>query len=240
MGKNFNHSMEKFMNKSIVLLLLSMSLVSFQCLATSPPILPPELEEETFPPVPEEPTEFAVSVAIGSNGAGDVSATVNAVRSIVGSAVASGIVDRFIVTSPRIDGSIPIEGGLRFCAEAGFNVVGIGFNSFVDQLNIIAPADGVFYHVDLTDHCSDVLDNDSSVDGTCHVDDANCQNDTDGDNVPPNLPPSCDADTCEEEELPEFPIDDEEFVAVQAPESITPDRPDNSFGDSAESFPMIW
>ena len=42
----------------------------------------------------------AVKISIGSNGAGNVGPTIASVRQIVGHALGSGVVDKFVVTSP--------------------------------------------------------------------------------------------------------------------------------------------
>jgi hypothetical protein len=62
----------------------------------------------------------AVNISIGSIGSALDDAALRAVRQVIGHAIASSTVDTLIVYSPRV-GSIPIEGGLSTCAEAGFN-----------------------------------------------------------------------------------------------------------------------
>ncbi len=82
----------------------------------------------------------AVKISIGSNGAGNVGATIASVRQIVGHALGSGVVDKFVVTFPVEGGAIPIEGGLSACAEAGFGIVK---NDSQDELPIGFPEAGV-------------------------------------------------------------------------------------------------
>ncbi|MDZ8069757.1 MAG: hypothetical protein RMY64_29815 [Nostoc sp. DedQUE08] len=94
----------------------------------------------------------AVNISIGSIGGSLDNAALRTVRQVIGSAVGTSTVDKFIVYSPRT-GSIPIEGGLSACAEAGFGISNTTFNAFVQQLRSINPKPGTFYNLELTASC---------------------------------------------------------------------------------------
>lgn len=94
----------------------------------------------------------AVNISIGSIGGSLDNAALRTVRQVIGSAVGTSTVDKFIVYSPRT-GSIPIEGGLSACAEAGFGISNATFNAFVQQLRSINPKPGTFYNLELTASC---------------------------------------------------------------------------------------
>ena len=111
----------------------------------------------------------AVNVSIGSNGAGDVSPSVDTVRQLLGHAVGSGVVDNLVVRSPQSGGPIPIEGGLDICAESGVidsasevsdpplpgAVAGNEFDLLIKQLRSIQPESGVFLNVRPAASCDD-------------------------------------------------------------------------------------
>jgi hypothetical protein len=199
------------MNKFVFLLFLSLLLISAQVNAielTTPP--PPPVDEL---PIPEEPTQAAVKVSIGSIGGLIDDAAIRAVRQIVGHAVATQTVGVFVVTIPRKNGPIPIEGGLSFCAEAGFNVVDSGFNEFVNELKSIQPKSGTFYNINLADRCPVTLENNDDV--FCTEDAKICP---DGTGVG-RVPPSCEFAPCPGEE--QMPVDDESLD--QADELTTQD-----------------
>ncbi|MDZ7953308.1 hypothetical protein [Nostoc sp. DedQUE09] len=94
----------------------------------------------------------AVNISIGSIGGSLDNAALRTVRQVIGYAVGTSTVDKFIVYSPRV-GSIPIEGGLSACAEAGFGISNTTFNAFIQQLRSINPKPGNFYNVELTATC---------------------------------------------------------------------------------------
>ncbi|MBE9104619.1 hypothetical protein IQ229_06605 [Nostoc cf. edaphicum LEGE 07299] len=94
----------------------------------------------------------AVNISIGSIGGPLDNAALRTVRQVIGFAVGNSTVDKFIVYSPRT-GSIPIEGGLSACAEAGFGVSNTTFNAFIQQLRSINPKSGTFYNLELTASC---------------------------------------------------------------------------------------
>ena len=77
----------------------------------------------------------AVNVSIGSIGGALDNAALRTIRQVIGFAVGTGTVDKFIVYSPRAGSPIPIEGGLSACAEAGFGITDARFNAFVHQLH---------------------------------------------------------------------------------------------------------
>jgi hypothetical protein len=62
----------------------------------------------------------------------DVAAS-STVRQVIGQAVASGVLDRFIVLG------YGINGGFSACAEAAPAGQAINFNAFINQLNSIQP-----------------------------------------------------------------------------------------------------
>ena len=94
----------------------------------------------------------AVNISIGSIGGPLDNDALRTIRQVIGFAVGTSTVDKFIVYSPRA-GSIPIEGGLSACAEAGFGTSNTTFNAFIQQLRSINPKPGTFYNVELTASC---------------------------------------------------------------------------------------
>jgi hypothetical protein len=74
------------------------------------------------------------------------------IRQVIGFAVGTSTVDKFIVYSAKA-GSIPIEGGLSACVEAGFGTSNARFNAFIQELRSINPKPGTFYNVELTATC---------------------------------------------------------------------------------------
>ncbi len=223
------------MKKTTLLLFLSLPMVSFQTIAVESP--PPFVE---IPIVPEQPTTSAVTVSIGSNGAGLDRAALHAVRRITGSAVARGTVDTFVVTSPRQNGPFPIEGGLVFCAESGFDVFNFEFNEFVGELQTIQPAEGTFVNINLVDRCSVVQQDDPIV---CTEDAKICP---DGSGVG-RVPPSCDFALCPGDEVPvengviadDMNVLDQDVENQDTPPvgDWIPVEPDNGIGDGAGPLP---
>ncbi|WP_414514877.1 hypothetical protein [Nostoc sp. PCC 9305] len=94
----------------------------------------------------------AVNISIGSIGGPLDNAALRTIRQVIGFAVGTSTVDKFIVYSPRV-GSIPIEGGLSACAEAGFGTSNTKFNAFIQELRSINPKAGTFYNLELTASC---------------------------------------------------------------------------------------
>lgn len=128
----------------------------------------------------------AVNIHIGSIGGALDNAAVRSVRQLMGHAVASSTVDRFIVSSPSTVSALPIEGGLSACAEAGFGVKKARFDAFIQELRSIHPKPGTFYRVARTASCSD----DGNV--ACTQDAQLC---SDGSSVG-RIPPSCNFAPC--------------------------------------------
>ncbi|MEH2042121.1 hypothetical protein [Nostoc sp.] len=95
----------------------------------------------------------AVNISIGSIGGPLDNAALQTIRQVIGFAVGTSTVDKFIVYSPRVGSPIPIEGGLSACAEAGFGTSNTTFNAFIQQLRSIKPKSGTFYNVELTASC---------------------------------------------------------------------------------------
>jgi hypothetical protein len=95
----------------------------------------------------------SVNISIGSTGGALDDAALRTVRQVIGHAIASSTVDTFIVYSPRV-GSIPIEGGLSACAEAGFNTNNEQFTAFINELQSIHPKSGTFYNIERTASCN--------------------------------------------------------------------------------------
>ncbi|MEH2286386.1 hypothetical protein [Nostoc sp.] len=95
----------------------------------------------------------AVNINIGSIGGPLDNAALQTIRQVIGFAVGTSTVDKFIVYSPRAGSPIPIEGGLSACAEAGFGISNTKFNAFIQQLRSINPKSGTFYNVELTASC---------------------------------------------------------------------------------------
>jgi hypothetical protein len=95
----------------------------------------------------------AVNISIGSIGGSLDNAALRTIRQVIGFAIATSTVDKFIVYSPRAGSPIPIEGGLSACAEAGFSTSNTQFNAFIQELRSINPKPGTFYNVELTASC---------------------------------------------------------------------------------------
>ncbi|MDZ8263212.1 hypothetical protein [Nostoc sp. ChiQUE01b] len=95
----------------------------------------------------------AVNISIGSIGGPLDNAALQTIRQVIGFAVGTSTVDKFIVYSPRVGSPIPIEGGLSACAEAGFGTSNTTFNAFIQELRSIKPKSGTFYNVELTASC---------------------------------------------------------------------------------------
>ncbi|MBN4004730.1 hypothetical protein [Nostoc sp. LPT] len=95
----------------------------------------------------------AVNISIGSIGGALDNAALQTIRQVIGFAVGTSTVDKFIVYSPRAGSPIAIEGGLSACAEAGFGISNTRFNAFIQQLRSINPKSGTFYNVELTASC---------------------------------------------------------------------------------------
>lgn len=100
-----------------------------------------------------DPAHGAVNINLGSSGGGLDNSALRSVRKLVGHAITADTVDTFFVYSPRVGGSIPIEGGLVACAEAGFNATQNKFDTFVSQLQAIRPKAGTFLNVEFTAQC---------------------------------------------------------------------------------------
>jgi hypothetical protein len=84
----------------------------------------------------------AVKIDAISDGRGIDSRALQSIRSVVGTAIGTGVVDSFYVYSPRAGGPIPIEGGLSACAEKGFGATKRQFEAFLKRLAAITPRDG--------------------------------------------------------------------------------------------------
>ena len=149
--------------------------------------------------------ERAVNISIGSDGSGNVSSTIPTVRQIIGHAVGSGVVDKFIVDNS----STPIEGGLIACAEAGSSVTdstsegdpglpgSIGeFEQLINQLRSIQPSSGVFLNVETAEACNNDSNPGDIEPGVCTQDAKECP---DGSFVS-RQPPSCAFAPCPVEE----------------------------------------
>ena len=95
----------------------------------------------------------AVNISVGSIGGSLDNAALRTIRQVIGFAVGTGTVDKFVVYSPRVGSPIPIEGGFSACAEAGFGTSNTTFNAFIQELRSINPKPGTFYNVELTASC---------------------------------------------------------------------------------------
>ncbi|QMS92110.1 hypothetical protein HUN01_32605 [Nostoc edaphicum CCNP1411] len=95
----------------------------------------------------------AVNISIGSIGGSLDNAALRTIRQVIGFAVGTSTVDKFIVYSPKDGSPIPIEGGLSACAEAGFGISNTRFNAFIQELRSINPKAGTFYNLELTATC---------------------------------------------------------------------------------------
>ena len=103
--------------------------------------------------------ERAANISIGSNGSGSVDMTVATVLQIIGHAIGSGLVNKFIVLVPN-EIAIPIEGGGTACIASGFDISANSsftedrFTQLLEQLRSIQPEPGVFLDVELTENCN--------------------------------------------------------------------------------------
>ncbi|MCC2692840.1 hypothetical protein [Nodularia sp. LEGE 04288] len=95
----------------------------------------------------------AVNISVGSIGGSLDNAALRTIRQVIGFAVGTGTVDKFIVYSPRNGSPIPIEGGLTACAEAGFGISEARFKAFIQQLRSITPRSGTFFNLEPTASC---------------------------------------------------------------------------------------
>jgi hypothetical protein len=95
----------------------------------------------------------AVNISVGSIGGALDNAALRTIRQVIGFAVGTSTVDKFIVYSPTVGSPIPIEGGLSACAEAGFGTSNTRFNAFIQELRSINPKSGTFYNVEPTASC---------------------------------------------------------------------------------------
>jgi hypothetical protein len=95
----------------------------------------------------------AVNISVGSIGGALDNAALRTIRQVIGFAVGTSTVDKFIVYSPTVGSPIPIEGGLSACAEAGFGTSNTKFNAFIQQLRSINPKPGTFYNIEPTASC---------------------------------------------------------------------------------------
>lgn len=213
------------MNKFILAFFWTLSLISVQANArytqkepTFSPIFLSENDTEIFPPeipkdvdieegeIPEVdipefplPTQAAVKVTIGSNGGGFDSAALRTIRKVVGHAVSTGIVDIFVTNND----TMPIEGGMSFCAESGSNITDLQFTEFINELRSVQPTgQGTFYNIDLADSCPVIIEADDNDDDVvaCTEDAKVC---LDGSWVG-RVPPSCEFSPCPEINLPEI------------------------------------
>jgi hypothetical protein len=100
-------------------------------------------------------TTDAVKIEAFSDGQGIDTTALQAIRQVVGRAVATGIVDTFLVFSPQRGGPIPIEGGLSACAERGFGATARQFVGFVQRVAAIAPQPGTTITVTRLASCTD-------------------------------------------------------------------------------------
>ena len=123
----------------------------------------------------------AVNITVGSIGSGDVSTTIATVRQLIGYAVGAGVVDDFMLKG----GSVPVEGGLTACVEAGVNVSDDSspedplpedpqfsaaldkFGQFVKQLRSIQPDTGIFLNLELAGNCIDGETSETSETSVC-------------------------------------------------------------------------
>jgi hypothetical protein len=103
----------------------------------------------------------AVNVSVGSDGSGSVGSNVATIRQIIGHAVGSGVVDKFIVDNS----TNPVEGGLLACAEAGAVDTSSQegspppgsadkFSQIVNQLRSIQASSGVYINIEPAEKCS--------------------------------------------------------------------------------------
>lgn len=130
----------------------------------------------------------AVAIDIGSIGTGVDPRALGNTRRIIGSAIASGAVDSFLVYSPRTGGPIPIEGGLSACAEKGFTASNRQFAAVIGRLKAVPAQPGTFIQIRSTANCP-TLSTDGPVDGVgCPEDAKIC---ADGVTKVSRVPPSC-------------------------------------------------
>ncbi len=187
------------MNKFVPVLFWTLSSISIQANAIMP-VEPPVIDPPAPFPLPDEPTQTAINLHIGSIGGDLDNAAIRTVRKVVGHAVATGTVDTFVVTSPKKGRQIPFEGGLSFCAEAGFNASNIDFNNFINELETIQTQSGTFYNLNEVDSC-EIFSDDVSVDPETPICFTEVKICTDGSEVG-LIPNSCEFKPCPEEVQP--------------------------------------
>jgi hypothetical protein len=95
----------------------------------------------------------AVNIDVISDGRAVDGNAIRTVRRLSGDALASGVVDVFIVNAPKVGRPIFIEGGLSACAEAGFSSTPVMFNGYINKLRNIHPKVGTTVNVKATDSC---------------------------------------------------------------------------------------
>lgn len=95
----------------------------------------------------------AVNISIGSIGGPLDDAALRTVRVVIGHAVASSTVDTFVVYGSQAGASIPIEGGLSACAQAGSGTTKSSFSDFIRELRSIRPRAGTFYNLERSASC---------------------------------------------------------------------------------------
>lgn len=100
-------------------------------------------------------TTNAVKIDAFSDGRGIDTQALQAIRQVVGRAVATSIVDTFVVLSPQRGGPIPIEGGLSACAERGFGATEQQFVAFLKRLDAIEPQPGTTITLTRLASCGD-------------------------------------------------------------------------------------
>ena len=105
--------------------------------------------------VPVWATTDAVKIDAFSDGRGIDTNALQAIRQVVGQAVATGSVDTFVVFSPKRGGPIPRDGGLSACAERGFFATEQDFVAFVKRVDAIEPQPGTTITLTRVASCAD-------------------------------------------------------------------------------------
>ena len=103
--------------------------------------------------------ERAANISVGSDGSGSVGNTVATVIQIIGHAVGSGLLNKYIVLVPN-ENDIPIEGGGTACIASAIDssvnpsFTEDKFTQLLEQLRSIQPEPGVFLNVELAENCN--------------------------------------------------------------------------------------
>lgn len=96
----------------------------------------------------------AVNIYIGSIGVAIDNNAIQSVRKTVGNAITAGVVDSFIVSSPKVGGPVLKEGGLTACVEEGYSANAKQFDRFVSTIGATRHNSGTVINVEMALSCA--------------------------------------------------------------------------------------